>query len=230
MGNGLVWVDICSGLGGASQPAKDRGWTVYRVDIDSRFKPDVVADARSLPLRRFHVDVLWASTPCTEYSKHGLRCFYKEPPLPDISLEVGVLRAIEWLKPDMWVVENVRAARPWLTKLFGPVRAQPLGHALWSNQLLMLPFTPPHKGSFNHSQASGQRWGPASHNRKYDSTEWYRKRGKSRVGTGHNGMEASLAAQIPYEIGEAICIAVERRHGAISADARIRHDVSGPGA
>ncbi|HLW72145.1 MAG TPA: hypothetical protein VKS22_16165 [Candidatus Binataceae bacterium] len=38
----LTWLDLCSGLGGASQPAKDRGWKVIRVDIDPRFKPDIV--------------------------------------------------------------------------------------------------------------------------------------------------------------------------------------------
>jgi hypothetical protein len=60
----LVWLDLCSGLGGASQPALDRGWRVIRVDIDPRFKPDIVADVRALPLKPFHVDVLWASPPC----------------------------------------------------------------------------------------------------------------------------------------------------------------------
>lgn len=29
----LVWLDLCSGLGGASAPALDRGWQVTRVDI-----------------------------------------------------------------------------------------------------------------------------------------------------------------------------------------------------
>lgn len=29
----LVWLDLCCGLKGASQPAIDRGWTVITVDI-----------------------------------------------------------------------------------------------------------------------------------------------------------------------------------------------------
>lgn len=48
------------------------------------------------------------------------------------------------------------------------------------------------------------RWGAVGHgpNRK-----------KGWIGTGHNGVDAAEAAKIPYEIGEAICRAVEARHG-----------------
>jgi hypothetical protein len=207
----LTWLDLCSGLGGASQPALDRGWRVVRVDIDRRFKPDIVADVRSLPLKPFQVDVLWASPPCQEFSKWGLRCFYPNPPEPDLSIAHGVREVIFRIRPVCWIVENVWASRPWLTKLFGQVRARPPGHVLWSNQLLMLPSLPAHKGNFQYSHASGKRWGPIAHTHK--SGEWMNKRGRSGY-AAHNGIEASVAALIPYEIGEAICIAVERRQEA----------------
>ena len=204
----LVWLDLCSGLGGASQPALDRGWKVIRVDIDPRFKPDIVADVRALPLKPFHVDVLWASPPCQEFSKWGLRCFYPDPAEPDLSIALGVKEFIARLRPGQWVVENVRASRQFLTPVFGPVRANVPGHALWSNQLLMLPPIPAHKGSLDGRHADGERWGPIA--RAHDpKLEWWRNRGKSYVGTGHNGLEAAEAAKIPYEIGEAICRAVE---------------------
>lgn len=209
MGLDLTWLDLCCGRKGASQPAIDRGSKVITVDIDPRFKPDIVADVRSLPLKPFHVDVLWTSTPCTEYSKWGLRCFYPNPERPCISRELGVLRAIERLQPKVWVVENVWAARPWFGNLFGPVRNRVPGHCLWSNTQFLLPSLPAHKGSFHYKHSSGKRWGAVSHNRK----EWFDRHGLSFVGTGHNGVEAAEAAKIPYEIGEAICIAVERRMG-----------------
>lgn len=196
----MLWLDLCSGLGGASQPALDRGWRVIRVDIDPRFRPTIVADLRSLPFKPFDIDVLWAFTPCTEYSKWGLRCFYPHPPAPDISLELGVLRAIERFKPHQWIVENVWAARPWLTQLFGPVTAMIPGHALWSNSVFLLPNTPAHKGNMDRSG----RWG-------LGKSRWWTLRGKSPCWTGHNGVSAEEAARIPYEIGEAICIAIERR-------------------
>lgn len=208
----LVWLDLCSGLGGASQSAKDRGWKVIRIDIDPRFKPDIVADVRNLPLMPFPIDVLWASPPCQEFSKHGLRCFYPNPPEPDLSIALGVKEQIERVEPRFWVVENVWAARPWLTQIFGQVRAMPPGHALWSNLMFLLPNLPPHKGSFHASHKSGKRWGALAHTRE----GWWKERmmtGPSYVGTGHNGLEAAEAAKIPYEIGEAICCAVEQRLG-----------------
>jgi hypothetical protein len=39
----LIYLDLCVGFGGASQPALGCGWEVIRVDIDPRFKPDIVA-------------------------------------------------------------------------------------------------------------------------------------------------------------------------------------------
>lgn len=194
----LVWLDLCSGLGGASQPALDRGWKVIRVDIDARFKPDIVADVRSLPLKPFHVDVLWASTPCTEYSKWGMRHFYPSPPIPDISLELGVLRAIDRFSPSSWIVENVRAARPWLNPLFGPPYVVSSGHVYWGRPPGLLPQTQPHK------IAPHRKFGT-------DPRAYFKSRGMSAIGTGHMGLTPAEAARIPYEIGEAVCRAVEAR-------------------
>lgn len=198
MNQDLVWLDLCSGLGGASQPAVDRGWKVIRVDIDPRFKPDIVADVRALPLKPFHVDVLWASPPCQEFSKWGgLRCFYPNPQEPSLEIAQSIKNIIGDLRPQFWCVENVWGSRPWLTKLFGPVRALPPGHALWSNLGFLLPNIKPHKvfmGRMNHGYK-----------------EWFAKRGKSPIWTGNYGLSAAEAAKIPYEIGEAICAAVERR-------------------
>ena len=188
----LVWLDLCSGLGGASQPALDRGWKVIRVDIDPRFKPDIVADVRALPLKPFHVDVLWASPPCQEFSKFGLRCFYPNPPAPDLSIARAVAFLIAGMEPDYWVIENVWASRPWLSQIFGQVRALPPGHALWSNLGFLLPPLQPHKGgrrAFAHLKKNGAHTRSFIPNMRHAPAE---------------------AARIPYEIGEAICAAVER--------------------
>jgi len=217
----LVWLDLCCGLKGASQPAIDRGWKVICVDIDPRFKPDIVADVRALPFRPYRgtlwiehrrVDVLWASPPCTEFSKFGLRCFYPNPPEPDLSIVRAIKETLRTFSPRFWCVENVWASRPWLTKIFGPVRARPPGHAIWSNLAFLLPHIEPHKGKV----AGNKRWGPMGHGNDSTNAEWWRKRGKSYVGTGHNGTNAAEAARIPYEIGEAICRAVEQRQEAVA--------------
>jgi hypothetical protein len=184
-----VWLDLCSGLGGASQPALDRGWKVIRVDIDPRFKPNIVADVRHLPLKPFHVDVLWASPPCQEFSKWGgLRCFYPNPPKPDLSIAQGIKELIESVNPRFWVIENVFGSRQFLTKLFGPVRCLSASHALWSNLGFLLPNLKPNK-RFRERM-----------NYNYKA-----------INPGQYGLKPAEAAKIPYEIGEAICAAVERR-------------------
>lgn len=207
----LVWLDLCSGLGGASQPALDHGWKVIRVDIDPRFRPDIVADVRALPLGAFPIDVLWASPPCVEFSKFGLRCFYPNPTPPDLSIVRAVKNFIERTGPRFWWVENVRASRPWLQEFFGPVRANIPGHSLWSNQIVLLPNIQPHK---SQSAALTNRGVGAIPNKKL---KW---RGSKKLwqqpavafGPKRYGVEGAVAAKIPYEIGEAICRAVEQRH------------------
>jgi hypothetical protein len=145
----LTWLDLCSGLGGASQPALDRGWRVIRVDIDRRFKPDIVADVRNLPLKPFHVDVLWASPPCTEFTKSVLpktwASTWKNPPKPDPELTAACLAAIHAIKPRWWVIENVMGARRYLSPILGPVRAMVTGHVFWGVLPCLLPQTKSHK-------------------------------------------------------------------------------------
>jgi hypothetical protein len=177
----LTWLDLCSGLGGASQPALDRGWRVIRVDIDPRFKPDIVADVRALPLKPFHVDVLWASPPCDAFSRWSFpeswACNKNGKQIPDTSL-VKAIRDCE-IVADWWIIENVRASKPFLTPLLGPIFAEIDGHVFWGRAPGLLP------------QVRGHKWKlPPTPDR------------------------SALRAKIPYEIGSAICAAVERRHDA----------------
>ena len=196
----LVWLDLCSGLGGASQPALDRGWRVIRVDIESKFKPDIVADVRSLPLKPFHVDVLWASPPCQEFSKRYLPWFStKGLPDPPTELIECLQSAIKSLRPRYWIIENVRGARKWLTPILGRVLFCSTGHALWGQAPVLLPNIPPQKGSLGYQNGSRTKMG---------------RRGGWAMGSGggkdgHRRNSATIA-KIPYAIGEAICIAVER--------------------
>ena len=176
----LVWLDLCSGLGGASQPALDRGWKVIRVDIDPRFKPDIVADVRVLPLKSFPIDVLWASPPCTEFTKSGLpktwASTWKNPAKPDTELTIACKTAIDFLRPVHWIIENVMGSRRFLSPILGPVAATVTGHVFWGKLPGLIPQTSSHK--------------------------WRLPPTADRM---------ALRAKIPYEIGEAICRAVERR-------------------
>jgi hypothetical protein len=187
MGEQLVWLDLCSGLGGASQPALDRGWRVIRVDIDPRFKPDIVADVRALPLKPFPIDVLWASPDCREFSREALPWFIGKYQSPSMELVYSCLKVVRDFNPPWWMIENVRNARKYLTPVLGPVRYYSTGHVLWGNLPTLLPNIAPHKGPWGTRNGSGG----------------IREQRKDRGG--------AEAAKIPYEIGEAICAAVERR-------------------
>jgi hypothetical protein len=181
---------LCSGLGGASQPAKDRGWKVITVDKEPAFKPKFIYDltlpwARALLIHHLRadyrrLDLIWASSVCTEFTKWGLPdswvCNRGGKKAPDLTLSLGCKAIIDAFPDASWLFENVAASRPFLTPIFGPVRAMVDGHAFWGNFPGLLP------------QTKGHKWRlPPSPDR------------------------AALRAKIPYEIGAAICKAVEAR-------------------
>lgn len=142
---GKVMIDLFCGLGGASEPFRAGGWRVIGVDIEARFKPDVVADVRALPLKPFPVDLFWASIPCDGIARAML------PWKPDRPEDVGLGLAVvarqlitEW-RPQTWIVECSRLSRRFLTPIFGAVRAQTTGHAFWSNRAMLIPQIKPTK-------------------------------------------------------------------------------------
>ena len=61
-----MMIDLFSGTGSASEPMKDAGWAVVRVELDPRFAPDVVADV---------LDFEWGGA--TSRSPVGLAAVYR---------------------------------------------------------------------------------------------------------------------------------------------------------
>lgn len=110
--DGRVAVDLFSGTGGATRAFADRGWSVVRVDLERRHRPDVVADVGRLPLAGA-VDFLWASPPCTEFSGADARVDHRSK-RPSLELVFAALRAAVELRPRFWILENVRGAIPFL--------------------------------------------------------------------------------------------------------------------
>src|SRR5271166_4289972 len=107
-------IDLGCGLGGASRAMRDRGWRVIRVDLMDDVRPDVVADIRALPLKRFPADLLWISTSCSQFTVWRLpwpSAVRARKPI-DLSVELGARAFIEWFKPKTWILENVYSSRP----------------------------------------------------------------------------------------------------------------------
>jgi len=69
--NKFSLLDLCCGLKRASLDFKDHGWDVTTVDINPKFNPDIIADVNNLFLDGKY-DLIWASPPCTDYSRYAL--------------------------------------------------------------------------------------------------------------------------------------------------------------
>jgi site-specific DNA-cytosine methylase len=134
----LTMVDLFCGINGASMSMRERvdRWRVIGIDREHVNKrenfsrravrnPEIIADVRALPFAdNMHVDFLWASPPCTYYSRYDKKCWYPNEPEPSHELYMHARAAIDDLKPKYWAIENVRGAqRFWgkATAHFGPV-------------------------------------------------------------------------------------------------------------
>ena len=116
-------LDLCSGLGGASQAMKKRGWQVITIDINPNFKPDIVADLRQFHYTGPRPDLIWCSPPCDEFAKFAMWCWYdtSKLPEPDMSLVLACQRIIDEIQPRFWVIENVAGA----VSFFNPILGKP---------------------------------------------------------------------------------------------------------
>lgn len=64
-------LELFSGTGSVGDVFRREGWDVTSVDLDPRAGPTICADLLTLDLARLpaHVDAVWASPPCTHYSR-----------------------------------------------------------------------------------------------------------------------------------------------------------------
>ena len=63
-------LNLCSGTGSVSKPFAAAGWGVVEVDWDATHRPTHHVDIMkwNCPYGAGHVDVIWASPDCTQYS------------------------------------------------------------------------------------------------------------------------------------------------------------------
>lgn len=114
-----IMYDLCSGLGGASEGFKTRGWQVITLDNDPKFGPDIVADLTTWTYNgpdrpRF----IWASPPCLEFSRESMP-WTRRGIEPDLEIVRACKRIIDEARPKYWIIENVRGAVPFFRDLLG---------------------------------------------------------------------------------------------------------------
>lgn len=128
-----LMLDLFSGLGGASQAFKAAGWRVITVDNEARFNPDVCADISTFTWRGERPAFVWASPPCTYFSRKSMRCWYPDEPEPSTALAWHARSIIFETRPLFWAVENVRGAVRYLDPIFGRFTHHAGPFFLWSN-------------------------------------------------------------------------------------------------
>lgn len=119
----LKMLDLFSGLGGASQAMRERGWSVDRVEINGRLCPDRCWDDVTTFKGAEGYDFVWASPPCTEFARESMP-WIRTGRDPSLDLVHHAQRIIAECAPRFWVIENVRGSLRWLR----PVLGEPIAH------------------------------------------------------------------------------------------------------
>ena len=113
-------LELFSGTGSVGKVCKEIGWNVTSLDIDPR--ADIVCDILEWDYKQYpkdYFDIIWASPPCTNYSKlqdawlgrmRKGEIYTKEKQeqemKEDDKLVLKTLEIIEYFKPTYWFIEN----------------------------------------------------------------------------------------------------------------------------
>ena len=103
-------LELFSGTKSVSKAVGNLFNEIISIDILDKFNPTIVCDILSWDYKQYPVgyfNAIWASPPCTEYSK----ILYGRPNRPrNIELANRIVKRtieiIEYFKPDKWFIEN----------------------------------------------------------------------------------------------------------------------------
>lgn len=121
MARKLRMLDLFAGLGGASSAMKQLGWQVDTLDVGP-FPLTWQQDIRTFHPRTDYYDFVWASPPCTEFSRESMP-WCRTGNAPDMSLVHEALRVVEEAQPTYWALENVRGSLKYIVPVLGRWRA-----------------------------------------------------------------------------------------------------------
>ena len=100
-------LELFSGTGSIGLAFKEIGWDVVSLDMEPKFHPTIVADSMEWDHTVFqpgHFDVVWASVPCTEYSR-AKTIGVRKLDLADAIVE-RTLQLIDYFSPTYWWMGN----------------------------------------------------------------------------------------------------------------------------
>lgn len=198
-------LDLFSGLEGWSQPFRERGHEVYRVELNPRFPAehrDVMDfNPEALPWKP---DIILASPPCTAFTvmQIGRNWTHDHQPKTDsarsgLMLLGRTIELIQMMRPKFFIIENPRGKMRKMPQMaqferrtvtycqFGEKRMKPTD--LWGGFPPSLVLPPPCKNG--------------------DPCHISSPRGSTN---GTQGMDSAEAAKIPRELALRVCIATEQ--------------------
>jgi len=149
-------LDLFSGTGHSLDAFTYAGWRVLRVELNPRLPAEEHADIAEWHYNGAWPFFLWASPPCTDYSKCDQPGLFPGH-VPDLTLARATRRVLDDVRPLAWAVENVRGARPFFEPLFGRPAVHYGSRYVWSNVPAgMWPKLPPQwKGASPHRWVRG---------------------------------------------------------------------------
>lgn len=114
-------LDLFCGRFGWSRAFAARGWECVGIDlVEPAEIPDGCAfiQADILEIRKIgHFDFICASSPCEQFSVHGMKHFHPNPPHPELGMKLFEhARALCEASGAPYVMENVRAAQQFVGK------------------------------------------------------------------------------------------------------------------
>lgn len=191
-------LDVCSGLGGASQPMYDNGWEILRLENNQLLKDvpnTALVDIMEVPLSHLAcetpIDLVWCSPPCREFSTGYASPRSKAARAgeiwePNMDLVHRCIEIIDYCQPRYWVIENVRGAIKYFADSLGEPRQILGAFVLWGNfPLIDLP------RSFVHSKAMNDK-------------------------TSSDPLRSNWKALIPYPLADSLRMAIENQQTILS--------------
>jgi site-specific DNA-cytosine methylase len=105
-------LELFSGTGSVSKAVGEKYTEIISIDILTKFKPTISTDILTWDYTiypRDHFHTIWASPPCTEYSK----CLTTRPrniPLAN-QIVLRTLEIINYFNPTLWFLENPQTGK-----------------------------------------------------------------------------------------------------------------------
>jgi hypothetical protein len=131
-------LDLFSGRWGWSRAFAARGWECWGIDLTTppefpahcNFLKMDILDITPQWIAEHHFDFICASSPCEQFSVHGMKHFHPNPPYPELGIKLfNHTRALCEASGVPYVMENVRAAQ----KFVGKANAHAGPFYLWWN-------------------------------------------------------------------------------------------------